>query len=286
MLRHTVAMLEPEQPIEIVREQAYAQATTMRKEAAIDPEEFRDLYGDAALKFDADYVEEHEQKFLNEETPQSREDKKLATIFEGVWQDMASKGWLGKDAEAITPTRYDDIKNGIDSIVEFRKGPRAAAHLALGIDVTFSTRLGHKLERATFELKKNKLAEVKYFHSEHMGIKKRLKDVPRVVIGLERAQVDRLAKSWIGNAETLKDDPMQVVLLDEIKMQLGAFKKYAERIGQKGVLPHYEAMEKIVDGLLAEKSDLRASKGAEIDEIKKRDRVYRALEDFLKYLNP
>ena len=47
--------------------------------------------------------------------------------------------WLGPEATAIKSSRYDDIKNGVDNIVEFHKEEDfSSSHLALAIDETFS----------------------------------------------------------------------------------------------------------------------------------------------------
>ncbi len=278
---------ESQRPPEIVTEAALTKANEALSKNAISMEPFATLYGESSVAADKAEVERLEALYASEETPQQRRGRAHTTIFEGLWHDQAGKGWLGPDATPIRPTRFDDIKNGVDSIVEFRKGNNEAYHLAFAIDVTYSTDIGvkKKVERIGWEIKHGRMAEVKYFNSEALGFMGLLKNVPRVVIGVEKRHIDRMAQLWTeGKDQELAEDPVQILVLEQIKMQLAVYRKVAERRNQKQLLPFYDRMATTVEGLLAQKSELRQKKASEIEALQKGDRVNLALQHYLSLL--
>lgn len=286
LLQHAM-FRESQRPTEVVTEAALAKANEALSKNAISMEPFTKLYGEAAVTADKAEVQRLEKLYEEEDTPQQRRGRAYTTIFEGLWHDQAGKGWLGPEATAFRPTRFDDIKNGVDSIVEFRKSNNEASHLAFAIDVTYSTDIGvkKKVERIGWEIRHGRMAEVKYFNSEALGFMGLLKNVPRVVIGVEKRHIDRMAQLWIdGKDQELAEDPVQVVVLEQIKMQLAAYRALAERKNQKQLIPFYDRMAATVETLLSQKADLRQKKAKEISDLQNGDRVNLALKHYLALL--
>src|SRR3989344_6211954 len=103
----------------------YEKATKEIEIDRINPDDFIDLYD---TEKDKKYVAEMEQKFAKNSSPDKQESLKLATIFEAIVHQHAElSDWLGPNASTIKTSKYDDIKNGVDSIVEIKEGEKSAS---------------------------------------------------------------------------------------------------------------------------------------------------------------
>ncbi len=222
----------------VSRDVAYEKALRVLSEDSIDMERFRDIddprYGRQVVDRDIAEVARLEKIFEHEATPESRELKRIATIFEAIIHEHVElSDWLGPEAYTLKASKYDDIKNGIDSIVEFPMAQKETSHLALAIDVTFNPQVEKKLRRIKDEIKSGKLAEIKYFDHDDPD-KYKIDDVPRVVVGADRKAVGELIEVWLsGDNKKLAVHPIQHLILEEIRMELEAFEKYAITEGQK-----------------------------------------------------
>jgi len=235
-------------------------------------EEFVDYYGKDVVEKDLKYVEEMEEKFSGE-AYEKKEVNKLATIFEAVVADQIYfSEWLGSGADTVIPSRYDDIKNGVDVIVE-GDDEDEKHHLALAIDVTFGLDVDDKFDKIKREIENDKLTEVKYFsHGPEIG----LKNIPRVVIGADVSTVKELSELWISNDKrALGEHRIQVQILEEIAVQLKTFKKYAESVDRVEVADKYGKTLEIINCIISEKINI-SGEGIE------NDKVYNAINDNVK----
>jgi hypothetical protein len=123
----------------------------------------------------------------------------------------------------------------VDEIVEFREGEGRASHLALSIDVTFSSMaIEKKLARIRREIDSESLTKVKYFKSEEMNFMGELGNVPRVVVGMDREAVLDLIALWLrDDKKALASHPVRRQMLEEIDMELSTFLRYAEARGKQ-----------------------------------------------------
>jgi NADPH-dependent 7-cyano-7-deazaguanine reductase QueF-like protein len=214
-----------------------------------------------------------ENKFSKNVIKEQSEVNKLSTVFEAVVADQIYfSEWLGEGADAIVSSKYDDIKNGVDVIVE-RDSEDEMHHLALAIDVTFGQDVGYKFDKIKREIDNGKLTEVKYFShgSDDFGVG--LKNIPRVVIGADINTVKELSEFWVGgDKKALGSHRIQVQILEEIAIQLKTFKRYAESINETEVAEKYDETFKIIDRVISEKINI-PSEGMEDDK------VYRAINN-------
>jgi len=249
----------------------------------IDPYDFSDIYRD--VDRDVAYVKKMEKTFkedAEQSSPELREIRKSARVFEAIVHEQTELSeWFGQSATTITPSRFDDIKNGVDDIVEFQEGPGTASHLALAIDVTTSPDMRAKLDRIREEIKRGHLTEIKYFKSEVLDIKGLRQNVPRVVVGAERKTIHNLMELWLNNdTRALAEHPIQIQMLEEIRSQLIAFRDYAESVGQEKLVATYNKTLKIVESVFKEK---KIRPGKHIDDFKN-DEVFLSIQDFLQNL--
>ena len=217
---------------ELVIKKAYEKACTYVHESEIDPEKFRDLYGKEAIDADKAYVEKMESTFSTEGEPS--EAQKLGTIFEALLHSQIAYGqWFGKESSAQKTSRYDDIKNGIDEVVETEVHEAATSYLGLALDATLGG-TGEKFKRIKHEIDRGELGTVKYFRSKNGEFRGELSHIPRVVVTADAKTVIELATLWLEKkSKELHEHPFQHQMLEEIELQLASFEGYARARGQE-----------------------------------------------------
>ncbi len=253
-------------------EGAYSFAEKTLEENAVSPLIFTDLYGEKNVEDDLKKVGDYEKKFL----PNAA--KKTADVFEAIMLTGELHNWFGERAETIKTSRFDDIFNGTDMIIEFEEeAPLRFSHLGVAVDVTFGTvSLEKKFSRIRNEIDSGKLAKIKYFHSQKEHFRGERSNVPRVVIGVEHDQVVELAALWLRKEnETLAKHPVQRLILEEIALQLEILNKYCERIGKRDLAPLYEKDLVIIRNILNNKRDIK------LDEKLTNDRVFSGIKNCL-----
>jgi len=271
----------PARKEKIALEKAHARASEILRKDEIKPSDFRDLYDPKMIKKDLEYVEMMEQRFLTEQDPKREESKQYAEILEAIIHDNIEKSnWLGRDAHSIKSSRYDDIKNGVDMIVEFQDEDEAvSSRLALVVDITFSTQIREKIDRIKEDIRNGRMAEVKYFSSDLSNQRGELVKLPNVVIGAEIGNVKKVRDAWMNESGNgLERHPLQMLMLEEIQKQLIFFMNYAIEYRQDEVAKSYKQALSIVFRILKEKvREEGLSAGVWED-----DKVFKAIKDQLK----
>lgn len=268
-------------------EKAYEKSKDVIRKSALQEDSFVDLYGEDNVNNDKNYIAKMERVFEQDASEDQKYFKMRADVFEAILFEQAEMNeWLGKNVSTIKTTRYDDIKNGVDSIAEFQEEDRAS-HLALAIDATTSGDLNKKIERIKKEIEKGEMARIKYFFSEHVskhqGFGRGEKvNIPRVVIGADRNVIKELSELWLeNNNKELANHPIQFQILEEIIIQCGVFKNYAAKI-QDGkdrtkIVNMYNKTQEIVKEIYDEKIKTIG------DESFRRDDVFEAIKEHMKY---
>jgi hypothetical protein len=239
--------------------------------------DFSSVYGQETIKRDEETVKKLENKFSARNT--SEEDKmkkKFATIFESVFNTHAELSeWLGSSAYITPAATYDDYVNHIDMIAEFEEEAFGNSHLALGIDVTFSNKLGDKFRRIKDEITTGELAVVKYFKSNNEDFIGQLANIPRVVIAIDPKTITELVELSAGKKNSeMANHWIQFQILEQLLVQIRFFSKYAEKCNQDTVVRKLKINEVILRKIYAERS-------GQIDDRIKRDG---ANENFVKQL--
>lgn len=248
----------------------YERAQQLIRESAIDPRRFMPLYGNENVLHDLSSVESLKKRFDIDSF------QKASEVFEAiVFEQVELSDWLGANAQTIRPSEFDDIVNGVDLIVEFSEDS-STNHLALGVDITFgTTTIGKKFERIKKEIDIDNLAEVKYFESH--GFKGSLRQLPRVVIGVERDTVIALAGLWSRQEKAkLGSHFVKDILIQEIEKQLRTFLVYAQNSGAVSAVKSYtKALGTIKD--IQEKSPLNTTDKDRQEAVAK-DRVFQEIK--------
>lgn len=239
-------------------EKAYEKAQKILAVEEIDIRSFDDLYDPEKIEQDLEYIEKKEEIFNKENVQERQELNMLSSVFEAIFFEQAELSeWLGPNAHTIKSSRFDDIKNGVDSIAEFESEEGDISRLALAIDITFGPQLQKKMARIKKEIERGELAHIKYFVSASEGFRGELKNVPRVVVGADKKMVKELYEIWIeGKKKELSEHKIQFQVLEEIAMQLRTFEKYAKKNDVEHLIPVYQRAIKIIERVMAENGQI------------------------------
>ncbi len=291
------------------------------KRSAITISKFEGLYDANMLTEDARYVERMEEKFKRDENPDAAHFHRRAELLEAItWDEIGHDNWLGREAKPITASRYDDIKNGVDLIVEFFKKEKANeldSRMGLSVDVTSNvSSLEEKLGRIKSDIQDGHMAYIKYFVSSQ-GARQEVPNVPKVVVGTDAASIKELSllrleihglsralkenqKSGGLSPESIKSTESrlreaksklakhraQFLFLNEMELQLRIFADFATRNNRPELAREYEkALDIIIEVKKdktspAEKQNLKLSPDEE--SANNNDGVYQALKTGLK----
>jgi hypothetical protein len=240
----------------------------------ISEKDFIEPYGESNVMADLARVTEIESKFVAKETD------KISDIFEAlvVWNGEQSN-WLGENAVTIQTSRYDDVINGVDAVIEFQgREPRTASYLGLAADVTFSMSAVDKFDKLRGQIENGELSKVKYFHSSHMSLHGQLSNLPEVVIGVEGRMVLELGELWLERQHgVLAEHKVQIMLLKQIREQLITFAMYAESLGKDDIANIYKERLLIIEDILNKKADLVKRFEFEMD-----DSVHNSIMNYMK----
>lgn len=265
-------------------EAAAKKAEAVINTAQIKLESFVDMYGPERIAKDTAYLNRVMQEIASNSPAVERESQKFSKVLEAIVHDAGGKHeWFGKGATLIKTSPLDDIANGVDEVVEFRKEekPTARSFLALGIDVTYNPFIDRKFRRIKDGIERGELATVKYFVDPKNEIRGELNKIPQVIVGVDGHTVKQLAQLWLeGERMPLSRDELakhavQMQILEEIEMQSEAFSRFAKGIGREEVAQKYAETRELVRIVLAER------KGKVFDQGR-RDDVYYAIQAGLR----
>lgn len=247
--------------------------------------DFTDTYQSDEVKRDLAEVNRMEAVFAEEteKKPKNERDfeKNKRLVSEAMEIALAwggeAYGWFGQNTMTIRTSKFDDIKNGVDLVIEFeieeeRSEPE---RLALSVDVTMSTdisTLDKKMENNFAKIQNQKFARIKYFESPTTGERGPIENIIPVTVALggENAvefitrftQTMRKGKE-LGKAEKeeMQKHPAQIIFLKEILMQLNA---YAGTLNQNNthnvkLIGEINNIQRLLEAVLDEKSDIDSS---------------------------
>ena len=251
--------LKPERERELEGEnleRAYQEAMKICQEHSIIPGHFF-LYDPVILRKDAEAVAKIKEK-RKKEPYETREFRKLTAVLETVFFLEAELAeWFGPNAFTIKTSEYDDFINGVDVIIEFYNEDGTSC-LTLALDITLASNTGdlrRKLRRAREEIDDAKLARIKYFSSEHSGIRGELKDIPRGVVGIDFKAAVELINLWMNkDSQALASHPIQFQILKQLEIQMEGFENYARKRGDERIALIYSRLLKIIERVIKSKT--------------------------------
>lgn len=202
------------------------------------------------------------------------ETKEYADALEHVVSERIElDDWLGDCAHTYTTSVYDDYKNGVDSIVEF-KDPTDdneeifdLSHVGLAFDFTYASDVTKKFEAIKKDLDNGKLSNIKYFASENSDYKGPINKIPRLIIGANRRTVDDLMELFleskkpssarksneISPEKKLETHYFQINMLKQMFYELTVFKEYSDKLKNKELSEKFDFFLLKIKKILIEK---------------------------------
>jgi hypothetical protein len=168
--------------------------------------------------------------------------KKIATITERAFAHaITTHEWFGKNVSVEPVSKFDDVKRGVDDMLEIRKEDEESGFLALAIDVTFRGLESEQFKQKFFKLLQSVAdghkTKVKYFKN-HTGVPMKEFAVPKMVLYFNTNDVkemvevlkhpDRAAKS------SQKDNVLNQIL-DSCEILAGFAEEYQNSVFRRYV---------------------------------------------------
>lgn len=175
-----------------------------------------------------------------------------------IFQRIQNNNGFGENADIIKTADYDDVMNGTDLVVEFEQSETVTPErLGLAIDVTFGSQtLGKKFDGIKKQIEAGKLGSIKYYYSVKQGFRGELSLLPRVVIGIEKARIEKIKMASLfqeGGAEAMKKQPSTRAFLHEISVELRTFAGYAEKLKNERLAAIYRRELAIIQAVIRSK---------------------------------
>ena len=239
-------------------EKAFELLKTKYEKAPIDMSKFEkiDGYGPERIKRDKKRIEKKKKEIGELGTEPTKKARLLEAL---LTEQIELSEWFGESTYTIIPAEFDDLFHGVDLALEIEDGDRVK-HLALGIDITSSpVAIRKKLKIIKDHIANGTLTAMEYFHSEdhNPDFYGTMSNIPQVVIGTDSKTIKELGELWMSAyglakirrdskqlslspeaeehqkkstkeaKQNLADHRVQILMLEEIKMQLIAFRKFA-----------------------------------------------------------
>lgn len=261
---------------------AFERAQKSLSRLAIEIEDFENAtpaFTGETIKKDKDYVLEKEKKFDLEETSESEFYRKMAVVLEAIICEQAELGdWFGEDTFTVKTSKFDDIRNGIDIVVEFENEADDGL-MVLGLDVTCGSAVEKKMKTMKKHQDEGFLPNIKYYESERAE-KQSLKHVPKVVVGVDKKILGEMVGLWLGGKRReLSAHSVQVEILEQIRLQLEAFSEHAQKKGKKQIAGTFRKYLNKID-VLSEKKAATISLPVGMGESEVFNSIYKNCKNF------
>jgi hypothetical protein len=176
------------------------------------------------------------QKEFKEESLEDT--KKIATIVErALSYCVKNLNWYGSQIRIESTSRFDDVKRGIDGVLEIKSEDDRTSHMGLGVDVTYSGLQSHAYKTKVFKLLQSIQDgygnSIKYF-KDSSGHLKREFSVPKVILHFSIDDVTELVYLVKHSEDTevceqFKKSPKKIAVLNQILVQCELFELFAEK---------------------------------------------------------
>ena len=171
------------------------------------------------------------------EKEKSIKSKKIATITErGFMYGVSKLNLYGEKVSVESTSEFDDVKRGVDAVLEIKKDDDESSFMGLGIDVTFRGLYSEQFKNKFFNLLKfirnGQKTKVKYFKN-HKGEMMKEFSVPKIIIYFNIGDVKNLV-NMIKNIndskakEEFKNSSFKFTVMNQIINQCNKLSAFAE----------------------------------------------------------
>ena len=141
-------------------------------------------------------------------------------ILQTIIIDRINNGWI-PEMEAIMTHDIDDLKAGIDSVMQYKK----EAYFGASFDMTISEKpeiIEHKIQKNwEYYVFKGKVPYVKYFEDPKHPETRGRRVMPKFVIGGSREDLEQLTNAYLADDMTVLDmHPLKYAVIAQVDAQL------------------------------------------------------------------
>jgi hypothetical protein len=176
--------------------------------------------------------------------------KKIATITEyGLAEGVTKHHWYGENVTITKASEFDDVRHGVDDLLEIRKEDEESSFMALGIDITYrgleSVEFKQKFFKLLQSIRDGYKTKVKYGRN-HNGELLREFAVPKMVLSFNADDVKEIADLVKHSndptyAERFKNSSQKFVVIRQIVSSCRIFEAFAEE-SQNSIFRKYIAV--------------------------------------------
>jgi hypothetical protein len=268
-----------ENPEIVKHPQALERAHKIEERERINPSSFEDLYGSETVQRDQNYVQRRLQQFHAEDfrNQDLKVLKERSDIFEAIlFQEADGAMWFGENSTIIMPSLYDDIHNGVDSIVEIER-QNGLSIAALSLDLTFRKDVGKKIKHIDEKLQNGNLTRIKYYQSTLGDMRGEVSNIPHFVIGVDGGTLAQLTNLFAeSKSDQFATHPVQFQIIESIIIQADFFKGLGEEYGHENVVRAYERIGRIF-------REIYEARKNRVRDLGKRDAFFENLTEVIKY---
>lgn len=263
-------------------------------------------YGPERIKRDKEKIERKKKEIKELNTGPTKKAQLLEAL---LTEQIELSEWFGGNTFTIVPAEFDDLFHGVDLALEIVDDSEVR-HLALGVDVTSSPiAIRKKLKIIKNHIANGTLTSMEYFHSDdyNKDFYGTMANIPQTIIGADGKTIKELGELWMLGyglpklrreskqqplspeseahqkklvkeaKQKIADHRVQILMLEEIKMQLNVFLKFAKKKGQDEVANKFSSTLTLIDSILSSKET------PTIDDVFKNqeDHVFQSLTDAL-----
>lgn len=249
-------------------DELYEQVVTLQEGRDVETSDYYDEFlavGYTSEEIAADVADLHkiEEDFARRDSGSGKKSKKIATLTEvALERGVSGAGWYG-DRVKIQPTsKFDDIKRGIDGVLEITEEGNDSKFLGLGIDVTFGGESSYQIKRQKLldGIQRGHVAKIKYF-KDHKGVPQKEFIVPKIILSFSLGDVRNLI-SCLGGMGTeegkkkFRDNPIKTQILRQIIDQCENLSEYARKYDNP-IYKQYDAISGTIRGLSEDYPEIR-----------------------------
>lgn len=191
----------------------------------------------AALSKITDIFDQNKESLDEKKANSHEKTKKIATIAErAIAYGVSELGWCGDGVSIDATSNFDDVKRGVDEVMQIKSEGMETSSLGLGIDVTYRGLLSEsykgKFMKLLNSINNGYSTQIKYFKN-HAGEMMEEFSVPKIVLYVNFEEVKDLIR-MINNSDNsevmneFKKSPQRFSVINQVIVmceELGAFAK-------------------------------------------------------------
>ena len=210
----------------------------------------------------------------------------------GLEYGVTELGWYGDKVKVVRTSKFDDVRRGVDDVLEILRDNEGSSFMGLGIDVTYRGLHSEQYKNKVFNLLRSITegykTKVKYF-KDHAGNMTKEFAVPKAILYFDFGEVKKMAYALKNiSDEKVKNDfqnaNMKYEVMNQIIVQCAIMARFARKYGNS-ITEAYDEVGASIQALSEENPEIKS-----MIAVQHEDKTSRHLSDLIaefeeKYLS-